>query len=148
MIEQYMWIVWLVVFVLSIIIEACTLELVSIFFSLGSIVALILSFITGVPYYIELVVFVVLSVISLVALRPVMSKILNKEKRLTNIDEFVGKEVRLTKAYHQDDLGETKIDSVIWRVLNIEEKEPMEVGQEVLIVSVKGNKLVVKKKGE
>ena len=148
MIEQYMWIIWLVVFVLSLIVEGLTSELVSIFFSLGSLVALIMSFFTGIPYYIELVVFVVLSILSLLALRPVMNRVLKKEKRLTNIDEFVGKEIKLTKGYEQYGFGEASIGGIIWRVLNIEEKEPINEGSIAKIVSVQGNKLIVRKKEE
>ena len=148
MIEQYMWIIWLVIFVLSLIIEGLTAELVSIFFSLGSLVALIMSFFTGIPYYIELVVFVVLSIISLLALRPVMNRVLKKEKRLTNIDEFVGKEIKLSKGYEQYSFGEANIGGIIWRVLNIEEKEPINEGAEAVVISVQGNKLIVRKKEE
>ena len=144
MIEQYMWIIWLCVFALSLIIEAATFELVSVFFSIGAIVALIMSFIEGVPYYAELIVFVLLSVISLLALRPLMKKVLKKQKRLTNVDEFVGKEVKLTKAYEQYEFGEAKLNGLVWNVVNVNEKESIEVGKEAIIVSVSGNKLIVK----
>ena len=144
MIEQYMWIIWLSLFALSLIIEALTFELVSVFFSIGAIAALIMSFISGVPYYAELIVFVLLSVISLFALRPLMKKVLKKQKRLTNVDEFVVKEVKLTKAYEQFGFGETTINGITWNVVNVNDKEPIEVCQEAIVVSISGNKLIVK----
>jgi membrane protein implicated in regulation of membrane protease activity len=47
-IEQYMWIIWLVLFVAMLIIEAIGPALVSIWFALGAVIALILSFIPEV----------------------------------------------------------------------------------------------------
>ena len=77
--EQYMWIVWLGVFVISIVIEATTAELVSIFFATGSVIALIISFIPGVEWWVELIVFVVVSGASLLGLRPLVNRLLKKE---------------------------------------------------------------------
>ena len=142
--EQYMWIIWLVILVLSFIIEAVTFELVSIFFSLGALIALIMSFFEGIPYYAELIVFVLASLISLFGLRPLMTKVLKKQKRSTNIDEFINKQVTITKAYRKNELGEAKLNGLIWNVLNEDEKTPLEVGDEVKILYVSGNKLIVR----
>ena len=71
-------VVWLVIFVVSVIIEACTTELVSIWFSAGSIIALILSAIPNVPFYIPIIVFIVISLTLLLCLRPIIKKMLNK----------------------------------------------------------------------
>ena len=60
MIESYMIYIWLGITVLSLVIEAFTTELISIWVAGGALVALILSAINGVPYYAEIIVFVVL----------------------------------------------------------------------------------------
>lgn len=146
--EQYMWIVWLVVFVVSIIIETTTAELVSIFFAAGAVVALIISFIPGVTWWIELVVFVVISAASLLGLRPLMNKFLKREKRDTNIDEMIGKKGIMIKGCDELNYGEIKVNGVIWTALNVDEKEPINEKEIVTIVAVKGNKLVVKKEGK
>ena len=77
---EYLWIVWLSVFVIGLIIETGTTELVSIFFSFGALIAMIISFIPGVEWWVQLIIFVVLSGASLAALRPIVKKYLNKEK--------------------------------------------------------------------
>ena len=143
-----MWIVWLVVFVVSIIIETTTAELVSIFFAAGAVVALIISFIPGVTWWIELVVFVVISAASLLGLRPLMNKFLKREKRDTNIDEMIGKKGIMIKGCDELNYGEIKVNGVIWTALNVDEKEPINEKEIVTIVAVKGNKLVVKKEGK
>ena len=80
---EYLWIVWLSIFVVALIVETGTTELVSIFFAFGALIAMIISFIPGVEWWVQLIIFVVLSGVSLAALRPVVKKYLNKEKRDT-----------------------------------------------------------------
>lgn len=143
--EQYMWVVWLVVFVLAIIIEATTSELVSIFFAAGALMALVISLIPNVAWWVELIVFVVVSGVSLLGLRPLMHKLLNKEKRDTNIDEIIGKKGIIIKKVDELNYGEIKVNGVIWTAISAEEKDVINENEIVTIVAVKGNKLVVKK---
>ena len=146
--EQYMWIVWLGVFVVSIIIEATTAELVSIFFTAGSLVALIVSFIPGVSWWIEVILFVVISGASLLALRPLMNKFLKREKRSTNVDELIGKSGLMIKGCDDINHGEIKVNGVIWTAVSDDDKVAIPEGERVTIVGVNGNKLIVKKEGK
>ena len=146
--EQYMWIVWLGVFVVSIIIEATTAELVSIFFTAGSLVALIVSFIPGVSWWIEVILFVVISGASLLALRPLMNKFLKREKRSTNVDELIGKSGLMIKGCDDINYGEIKVNGVIWTAVSDDDKVAIPEGERVTIVGVNGNKLIVKKEGK
>ena len=141
---EYMWAIWLGVFVISIIIEATTTELVSIFFAFGSVVTLIISFIPGVSWWIQLIIFVAISGASLIGLRPLMHKFLNKEKRQTNVDELIGKKISMIDE-NNDGCYEAKINGIIWRVININEEEKLKLEDKVEIVSINGNKLVVRK---
>lgn len=143
--EQYMWIVWLVAFALAIIIEAATTELVSIFFAIGSLVSLIISFIPGVNWWIEIIVFVVVSGASLLGLRPLMTKFLNREKRSTNVDELIGKKGTMAKCYNENSFGEIKVNGVVWTAVNEDEGEEIKEGEKVTIVAINGNKLIVRK---
>ena len=143
-----MWIVWLGVFVVSIIIEATTAELVSIFFTAGSLVALIVSFIPGVSWWIEVILFVVISGASLLALRPLMNKFLKREKRSTNVDELIGKSGLMIKGCDDINYGEIKVNGVIWTAVSDDDKVAIPEGERVTIVGVNGNKLIVKKEGK
>lgn len=147
-INQYMFIIWLVVFVVAIIVEATTAELVSIFFAAGSVVALIISFIPGVEWWVQLIVFVVISAASLLGLRPLMNKFLKKEKRNTNIDEMIGKKGLMIKGCDELNYGEIKVNGVIWTAVSVDEKEEIKADEKVVIVAINGNKLVVKKEGK
>ena len=59
--EQYMWIVWLSLFVVMVIIEVSGPALLSIWFAFGSLVSLIVSLIPGVPWWVELIIFIAIS---------------------------------------------------------------------------------------
>lgn len=146
--EQFMWIIWLVLFVIAIIIEATTAELVSIFFCAGALVSLIVSFIPGVDWWVEVIVFVIISGASLLGLRPLMTKFLNKEKRDTNIDEMIGKKGLMIKGCDELNHGEIKVNGVIWTAICADEKEVIKENEKVVIIGVNGNKLIVKKEGK
>ena len=130
-------VVWLVIFVVSVIIEACTTELVSIWFSAGSIIALILSAIPNVPFYIPIIVFIVISLTLLLCLRPIIKKMLNKNTLNSNIDEIIGKKG------NDVDLGTVKIHGVLWNALSLD-NVPISKGSHVIVKNVNGNKLIVK----
>lgn len=145
--EQYMWIVWLAIFVVAIIIEATTTELVSIFFCFGSIVALIISFIPGASWWVQLIVFIVVSGASLLGLRPLVHKYFNKEKRNTNVDELIGKKITILDL-NKDNLYEAKVNGLVWRVTTVDEEEQLKEKDKAEVVAISGNKLVVRKVGK
>ena len=142
--EQYMWIVWLAIFVVAIIIEATTTELVSIFFCFGSIVALIISFIPGASWWVQLIVFIVVSGASLLGLRPLVHKYFNKEKRNTNVDELIGKKITILDL-NKDNIYEAKVNGLVWRVTTVDEEEQLKENDKAEVVAISGNKLVVRK---
>ena len=145
MIENYMWIIWLVVFVLSLGIEALTSELVSIWFGVGSLIAVFISLIKGVPWWIELIVFVTVSLATLLCLRPIVNKILNRREVKTNVDEIVGKKGVMLKDADDLNHGEVKINGVIWTAVVQFSQDVLNKGDIVKVLAVDGNKLIVAK---
>jgi len=146
--EAYLWIIWLSVFVIALIIEACTTELVSIWFSAGAVIALILSFIPAVAWWIEVIVFVVVSFTTFLCLRPFLMKLMKKDLVNTNIDEIIGKKGIMTLSSNELEAGEAKINGVLWTAVNVDESEPLEKDCKIVVVAIKGNKLIVKKAKE
>lgn len=142
--EQCMWIIWLSLFVIALIIEGGTTELVSIFFGFGALVAMIVSFIPNVEWWVELVVFVVVSGATLLALRPLVKKYLSKQVRSTNVDEMIGKKATVIDV-NNDGYPEVKINGLIWRIEPVDEEIKIALDDKVEVVSIKGNKLVVRK---
>ena len=143
--EQYLWIIWLTIFALAVIIEASGPNLVSIWFAVGSLVSLIISFIPGVAWWIQVIVFVVLSVVSFIALRPIFKRFMKHNLFNTNIDSYTGKKGIVVEEITLLNPGSVKIGDVKWSAIPLDEKEKFNVNAVVEVVAISGNKLIVKK---
>ena len=78
-IETYMWIVWLAAVVIAVIVEAVTNDLVSVWFAAGALIALVVSFIPNVPWWVEVIIFVVISASAFILLRPFLKKFMKHD---------------------------------------------------------------------
>ena len=143
-ISNNLWIIWLTLFVIALLVEWGTSELVSIWFALGAVIALILSFIPNVAWWVQLIVFVVISIAAFAFLRPIVKKFMKNNIVDTNIDEIVGKKGYMTEDYTDTNRGEVKINGVLWTAVNTEENKTLPRGTKVVVLAVEGNKLIVK----
>lgn len=82
-------IIWFALMVFLIFLEANTVTLVAIWFICGSLAALISSLL-GAQLWLQVVLFVAISVILLILLRPVTKKYIQPKVTKTNIDAIVG----------------------------------------------------------
>ena len=145
MIETYTWIIWLALFVVMLGVEALGPALVSVWFAFGALVALIVSFIPGVAWWVEVVIFVVISLSTLLALRPVLRRYFKRNNYNTNIDSFTGK-----RGYVIEDItflkpGAVKIGDVSWTAIPVDKDAKILENEVIEVVAVSGNKLIVKK---
>lgn len=142
--EVMFW-VWLGVIVVTAIIEFATVELVSIWFTLGAIPSFIMSAIGGVAWEIQIVVFFCVSALMIVSLRSVTKKFLLKNaNEKTNVDSLIGKDFRLIEGTDFEHLGSVKVNGVVWSAIG-EKGEKINNGELVRVVRVEGNKLIVKR---
>ena len=142
-IENYTIWIWLGVFVLTVILEASTQDFVSIWFAVGALVAIAISY--SAPFWVELIVFVVISAMALIFTRPLVKKLMDRTVRKTNSDEFVGKRVRVEKEITKYDGGLVKLNGIVYSaILMEEEEETIPLDSIVEVVSLKGNRVVVK----
>ncbi len=126
--------------------EVCTVELVSIWFVIGSLAAFVLARIPKVPYYVSIITFFAVSLIMLFALRPLAKK-LSPHHRKFNSEGRIGKEYLLKKSISQDKLGEIKVNDVIYNAKSFD-GHPIEEGKKIAVRSIEGNTLVVEEKKE
>lgn len=140
-----MWIwIWLAVTCLALIIEFATLEMVSIWFSIGGLVALILAA-CNLSYAVQLIAFVAVSLVMLLSFRGVTLKYLVKEKSGTNIiDSVIGQKHKLLSEISFDAPGSLVINGITWTAID-EEKNEIPAGELVEVLRIEGNKLIVKK---
>lgn len=140
-----MLIVWAVIFTLALMAELLTEALVSVWFCVGAIVALAITFIPGMPYWGEIIVFVGVSLITFLVLRPILQKKLVHLHSKTNVDTMIGKKGIVVKRITSLEKGEVKINDIIWNAIKRDEDDTIEVDSMVEVISIQGNKLLVKK---
>ncbi len=133
--------VWFAVIILAAVIEAITMDLSSIWFSVGAFFALIVAIFSD-SVLAQAIVFIVASAALLLVLRPIFKNNMRKHEIKTNADSLIGKIGVCCKAIVNGERGEVRIEGKIWTAIsneNIKEEE------KVLILAIKGVKLVVRK---
>ncbi|NLB49113.1 MAG: NfeD family protein [Erysipelotrichia bacterium] len=144
--EAYMWIIWLALFVIMLGLEGLGPELISIWFAIGALVSLIVSLIPGTIWWIEVIIFVVVSIATAVGLRPLLKRFLSSSEIIkTNVDSFVGKKGYVMKDISYLKPGTVKIHDITWTAVPLDTDETILENSIIEVVAVKGNKLVVKK---
>ncbi len=136
-----MWILWLVVIVLLVFLEVSTINLVCVWFILSGLVSLILSFFIE-SFYILFAVFVLLGLVLMVLTRPILVKKLARKNVKTNSDRVLGMEGVVTEEINKLKIGEVKVDGKRWSAIS---DEKIEVGTTIIVESIDGVKLVVRK---
>lgn len=139
--ENIMVWIWLGVTILAIVVELITPELVSLWFAIGGIVGIAFSFIPGLPWWGEIIIFAIVSLVLLLTLRPVLKKYLKDKNLKTNTDRLIGQEVRVLTQADFDTLGTVKIGDVIWNVKSSDDTALL-ADEIVKIVEIDGNKLI------
>lgn len=134
--------IWLGIFVMSLVFEFLTTDLLSIWFAGGAVISMILA-ICGVAWYIQLAVFFLLSFVLLICFRKLALKVFNKAESKTNADAVIGKEFDLLTNIGFNKPGEIKINDVIWSAVCEDSHLEVPEGARVKVVSIKGNKYIV-----
>ena len=138
----WLWI-WGIVTALALVIEFLTADLITIWFAAGGLVTLlVVALAPELPLIWQLVIFVGVSVVLLLCTRKICLKLLHNDDVKTNSEALIG--TRFTVTDIQGDYTYCKINGVSWQVCAIE-GETLEVGSEVEVCEIKGNKLIAKK---
>jgi membrane protein implicated in regulation of membrane protease activity len=133
---------WLAVIIIAIVAEAATAQLVSIWFVVGGIGALIAN-LCGADLWVQVVVFILLTVLSLICTRPFIKKLLSFKKEETNAGRYIGENVVvITEINNTLGVGQVKVRGSIWAARS-EDNSIVRVGKSVIVKSIEGVKLIV-----
>ena len=136
--------IWLVIFIVLVIIELITINLVTIWFAIAAVFALLVDIITR-NTMLEIIVFIVSSFLLLLLTKPLIKKIKVKKVEATNLDMVSNKVGRVTEDINQDKIGEVKVLGKRWSAYSNTE---LKKDEKVKILSIDGVKLKVEKIGE
>lgn len=135
---------WMIAFLVFLGIEAATTALASIWFAGGALAALAASAL-GMGIRTQLAVFVAVSFILLLLVRPLAAKYVNQRKIRTNVDDLVGrKAVVKDRIDNVAGTGSAALGGSTWLARAAAEGQTFETGTVVEVVAVSGAKLMVK----
>ena len=139
--EEIMIIVWFAVIILAALIEINTMDLASIWFSAGGLIAFILALV-GLHPIGQVVAFIVVSLVLLVSVRPIVKNYLKTNVISTNTDRLVGKVAICTKDINVGERGEVKIDGKFWLAITSGDEDII-IDDKVEVLAIEGVKLIV-----
>lgn len=136
---------WLVLFVVLLIIEILTMGLTTVWFAGGALVAFILAYVGfGLP--VQIIVFLLVSIILLILTRPIAIKFFNKERQKTNAESLIGqKAVVLETIDTIHGTGRVEVNGMEWSAKVDEASYTVDAGEIVVIEGIQGVKLIVRK---
>ena len=138
--------IWLIAAVVLLITEALAPGLVSIWFAVGALAAM-LSSLFNAPLWLQAVWFVAVSAASLILTRPLVKKYVNARVQPTNADALIGKDGIVIDAI--DNLagtGSVKIAGQMWTARSAGENISIAQGKIVTAKAISGVKLIVEEK--
>ncbi len=136
---------WLIVMAACVIIEASTMGLTTIWFAVGALIAWFV-YLIGLNLQVQIVVFMLVSIVCLFLTRPLVVEKLKIGKLRTNADSLIGESVKVTETINNiNNEGAVKARGQIWSASSTDD-EIIEKDELVIIKEIKGVKLVVKRK--
>jgi membrane protein implicated in regulation of membrane protease activity len=136
---------WLIMFVIFLVAEILTLGLTTIWFAGGAMVAFLLAILdVGLP--IQIIAFLVVSIVLLILTRPIALRFFNQKREKTNVDSLIGqKAVVFEKIDSLHGVGRVELNGMEWSAKTEDVGVVIEQGEIVVVQAIQGVKLIVKK---
>lgn len=129
---------WMILLLVLIVVELATVGLLTIWFAAGALAA-------EISVWLQVVIFIVVSIAMLAFTRPfAMKYINNKDREKTNIDSMIGKQAIVTK--NIDNIkgeGQVVVQGMEWTARSEQDDQKIAVDEVVEIRAVSGVKLIV-----
>lgn len=139
--------IWLGIIVIAVLFELGTTQLVSIWFAAGALGGLIACLLAA-PFLVQILVFVMITGITLAFTRPFVRRALNVQKTNTNADRYLGKIAVVTVEINNTlGTGQVNVLGSIWTARS-SDGSVIPVGQRTLVESIDGVKLIVRIKND
>ena len=139
-----MWQIWLIIAGILLVGEIVTTGFLIFWFSLGALLAMVVSFFTT-NIIIQTAVFVLSSAILIFATKPFIKKFAKNDNSIkTNAFSIIGKKAIVIEDIQSTDTkGQIKINGEVWSAVSSDENIDIPKGTQVEILDIKGVKTVV-----
>lgn len=132
---------WFALTVIFTLIEIFTVGLTTIWFALGSLAMIFISF-SKIGFWWQVLLCLVISTLLLVLTRPILIKKLKIGSAKTNTEALIGEKCKVIKKITELEKGEVKIHGNIWSAKSLN-KSSIEEGSLVIIKGIEGATLIV-----
>ena len=134
---------WGAAVILFLVIEVITMGLTTIWFAAGALAAFVVALAAG-PVWLQMLLFLAVSLILVFLLRPMFSDRLNRSRVRTNVNSMVGKEARVTKPIANfEGTGQIVVGGMEWSARSQEDGQKIPAGAKVEIREIRGVKAIV-----
>ena len=138
-------IAWLIAFIVFVVIEILTFQLVSVWFAVGSVAAMI-GAMADLSAEVQLSLFLIASFLLLLTVRPMAGKYIKVHVTKTNVDSLIGMTAKVTSQINnREGFGTAVVRGQEWTAVSEEDDDVIPAGTQVTIVRISGVKLIVKK---
>ena len=135
-------IVWLLLLVVFLAAEAATVSMVSLWFAVSALVALLVALLGG-PGWLQGTLFLVISAVLLALLRPIVRRYISPRITATNVDSVIGSTGLVTTAIDNvSAVGQVKLGAMEWTARSTS-GQPIPVGTRVRVDKIEGVKVYV-----
>ena len=135
-------IVWLVLMVIFLIAEAATVTITSLWFAVGALVAL-LAGVFGAKFWLQVVLFIIVSAATLLALRPMIKKYFTPNLTRTNVDALIGIQGYVTTDINNvAATGTVRLNGMEWTARSTD-GSPIPAGTLIKVDRIEGVKAIV-----
>jgi len=135
--------IWIAAIVVFVVVEAITVQLVTIWFAVGAIGGLV-SCLLHAPFWLQIVVFVAVSAVTLIITKPFVKRFVNTKKQPTNADRYIGKSAVVTEPIDNiQNKGAVTVGGLEWTARSVDGS--MKGKDEIVTIeAIEGAKLIVK----
>ena len=143
-----MTVVWLIAMIVLLVVEGLVPGLISIWFALGALAALV-SALLHAPLWLQILLFVLFSLVLLFFTRPIAVKYFNKDRIKTNAESLVGRTaIVISDINNLEGIGQVTVSGQEWSARSVADGVLIPTGTVVTVRAINGVKLIVEERKE
>ncbi len=138
---------WLILLFVFIIVEALTVNIVSIWFAIGSLCSMAAAALKA-EIWLQIIIFIVVSAVLIFATRPLVKKFILPKHTPTNYESIIGATAVVSEDINNiEATGTVKINGTEWTARS-DDGQNIGIGTEVTVIKIEGVKAIVSKTSE
>ena len=136
-------ILWGILIIVSLIVELATDELTIIWGTIGGVFSFLAALLHA-DVWLQLLIFVVFTTLTIIISRPIIKKYAKKEIIRTNADRLIGMVAVVSEAFKNNEVGKVIVNGQTWRATSTSSEAFFE-GEKVQVEGLSGTKVIVSK---